>query len=235
MLASESVELAESWSPTAKEGGGAPLPAGLATPGPAVRVEAMPPGALFPSLALGSAGGGDSAETETIWAPRTMMRPRVRFSSVSITWTTGFAPGAAAGLVCLRLTRRNSSVSASTRFMCCITSQLSASNSCLSVCATHLVKGKHLAGHLAAVIENDAHPPVDLTRGGSAVARDSLAQSAASRIGGRARTKPIWRRTEIISIFAEASLGETYHFPLLVRHLGRLKLCELLRCSFWKA
>lgn len=95
---------------TANEGAGAPRPAGFATPGPALRAEAMPPGALFPRRALGSAGGGDSTDSETIYAPRTMARPSVLFSSVS-TWLP---------LSPLRLTRRNSSVSARTRFMCYI-------------------------------------------------------------------------------------------------------------------
>ena len=50
--------------------------------------------------------------------PRTIVRPSVRFSSDS---TSGgaVAPGAVeVPLVGLRLTRRNSSVSARTRFMC---------------------------------------------------------------------------------------------------------------------
>jgi hypothetical protein len=49
---------------TAREGGAAPRPAGRATPGPAARAEEIPPGALFPRRALGSAGGGDSTERE---------------------------------------------------------------------------------------------------------------------------------------------------------------------------
>jgi hypothetical protein len=98
---------------------GAPLPAGLAIPEPGASAAATPPGALAPRRALASAGGGDSTEREMIWAPRTMVRPSVRFSSDS---TRGavllLAPGAAAALVALRLTRLNSSVSARTRFMC---------------------------------------------------------------------------------------------------------------------
>jgi hypothetical protein len=50
-------------------------------------------------------------------APRTMVRPRVLFSSDSIICAPEPLPGAE-GLFCLRLTRRNSSVSARTRFMC---------------------------------------------------------------------------------------------------------------------
>jgi hypothetical protein len=88
-------------------------------PGPAANAAAAPPGALVPNLAEGSAGGGDSTEREMIWAPRTIVRPNVRFSSVS---TRGaellLAPGAAVDLAGFRLTRRNSSVSARTRFMC---------------------------------------------------------------------------------------------------------------------
>lgn len=103
---------------TAKEGGAAPLPAGRATPGPAANVDEIPPGALFPSRALGSAGGGDSTESEMMWAPRTIVKPNVRFSSVSMVCDEELLPGAA-GLFCLRFTRRNSSVSARTRFMCC--------------------------------------------------------------------------------------------------------------------
>ena len=53
--------------------------------------------------------------------PRTIVRPSVRFCSVS---TRGpveadVEPGAEADLEGLDLMRRNSSVSASTRFMCC--------------------------------------------------------------------------------------------------------------------
>lgn len=49
---------------TARDGGAAPLPADRATPGPAANVDEIPPGALFPSRALGSAGGGDSTDSE---------------------------------------------------------------------------------------------------------------------------------------------------------------------------
>ena len=53
--------------------------------------------------------------------PRTIVRPNVRFSSDSTKVVLGVAaPGAEAeGLFGFRRTRRNSSVSASTRFMCC--------------------------------------------------------------------------------------------------------------------
>lgn len=98
---------------------GIPLPAGLLVPGPdanAVPPEAgPPPGALCPNREDGSAGGGPSTVRETTCVPRTMVRPRVRLSSISIS-SDDVAPGAAAFFFCLTL--RNSSVSASTRFMC---------------------------------------------------------------------------------------------------------------------
>lgn len=88
-------------------------------PVPAANVEAMPPdGALVPSRALGSAGGGDSTERDMICAPRTIVSPSVRFSSVSTSGAEEVLPGAAGVLVALRLTRLNSSVSARTRFIC---------------------------------------------------------------------------------------------------------------------
>lgn len=45
---------------------GMPLPAGRAIPAPAARVVVIPPGALAPNRADGSAGGGDSTEREMI-------------------------------------------------------------------------------------------------------------------------------------------------------------------------
>ena len=99
----------------------APRPAGLEIPGPAciaVGAPAAPPGALVPSLAAGSEGGGPSTEHETMVAPRTMASPNMRFSSVSTTWPAVLAPGAPPDFA-LRLTLRNSSQSARTRFMCC--------------------------------------------------------------------------------------------------------------------
>lgn len=143
---------------TAREGGAAaPRPAGRATPGPAARLEEMPPGALLPRRALGSAGGSDSTDKDTICAPRTMVRPNVRFSSVSMVWP--LAPGAA-GLFCLRLIRRNSSVSARTRFMCY--ESVSVCRRWWDVDRTDLVESKHLSCHLPAIIESDPHPIVDL-------------------------------------------------------------------------
>ena len=98
---------------------GIPRPAGLLIPGPAAIVGgAVAPGALAPNRVDGSAGGGPSTEHEMMCVPRTIAKPSVRFSSVS-TRGAGALPGAAcAPFVCFLLTRRNSSVSAKTRFMC---------------------------------------------------------------------------------------------------------------------
>lgn len=100
---------------------GRPRPAGRATPGPAASAAAVDgPPALAPSRAAGSAGGGPSTDNEITCAPRMMVSPIARRSSVSVTcWV---APGAALPL--LRV-RRNSSVSARTRFMCCRSGQQS--------------------------------------------------------------------------------------------------------------
>ena len=96
---------------------GRPLPAGLLIPGPAAIVgAAVPPPAPAPSLAEGSAGGGPSTEHEIICVPRTIASPSVRFSSLS-TIVGAAAPGAA-WVLGFRLTRRNSSVSARTTFIC---------------------------------------------------------------------------------------------------------------------
>lgn len=78
----------------------------------------MAPGALVPSLADGSAGGSPSTDNEIIWAPRTIVKPNVLFSSASTTGAEVLAPGAADAAFGFLLTRLNSSVSASTRFMC---------------------------------------------------------------------------------------------------------------------
>lgn len=53
-----------------------------------------------------------------MFAPRTMARPRDRFSSVSTVWPLVVAPGAPPCFAFL-FTLRNSSQSARTRFMCC--------------------------------------------------------------------------------------------------------------------
>lgn len=68
---------------------GSPLPAGLAIPGPPNPAPAGNPEGPAPSLADGSAGGGDSTERDTMLVPRRMMRPRVRFSSERIGWAAG--------------------------------------------------------------------------------------------------------------------------------------------------
>lgn len=102
--------------PAREIAGAAPRPAARATPGPAVRVD-MPPPPVLPRRALGSAGGGDSTDKDTIWAPRTMVRPSVLFSSCSTVWLAD-EPAPGADFAWRRLMRRNSSVSARTRFMC---------------------------------------------------------------------------------------------------------------------
>lgn len=95
---------------------GSPLPAGLEIPGPAAATPApAAPPAAAPRRDDGSAGGGDSTERVTMWIPRRIMRPSVRFSSEI--WGAVVAGGAEA-LVGFRLIRRNSSVSARTMFMC---------------------------------------------------------------------------------------------------------------------
>lgn len=104
--------------PAREIGGAAPRPAGRATPGPAVSVVAIPAPVVLPRRALGSAGGGDSTDRETMCAPRTIVKPKVRFSSCSMVCAVDVEAPGAAGLFCLRLIRRNSSVSARTRFMC---------------------------------------------------------------------------------------------------------------------
>jgi hypothetical protein len=98
---------------------GAPRPAGRLMPGPDIiaAAEGAPPGALVPRRADGSAGGGPSTEREMTCVPRMMVRPSVRFSSVSLSTMTE-VPGAP-GFCFLDLIRLNSSVSAKTRFMCC--------------------------------------------------------------------------------------------------------------------
>jgi hypothetical protein len=149
--------------PASEMGAAAPRPAALATPGPAARVVATPPTVDFPSRVLGSAGGGDSTDRDTIWAPRTMVKPRVRFSSCSMVWVVeDDAPGAE-DWACFFLIRRNSSVSARTRFMCCICVSGPPKGNIDSMAATYLVEGEQLPGHLAAVIEGYSHPVVDLT------------------------------------------------------------------------
>lgn len=88
--------------------GGAPAPRGSPRPAPAARPG---PGAIpGPSAA---AGGGPSTETETIVSPRKITRPSVRFCC-----TVGAGSPAGVVLVFFPFTVRNSSHSASTKFMC---------------------------------------------------------------------------------------------------------------------
>src|ERR1700761_4169010 len=108
---------------------GSPRPAGLLIPGPACNVAALgAPAGPVPNLADGSAGGGPSTARDTTCVPRTIINPRVRFSSIS-TSGAGALPGAAA-LFAFDLTRRNSSVSARTRFMCYTTIRRSSTDLC---------------------------------------------------------------------------------------------------------
>jgi len=147
--------------PAREIGAAAPRPAGRATPGPAVSPAARPAPVVLPRRALGSAGGGDSTDSETMWAPRTIVNPSVRFSSCSTTWAAADDAPGADGLFCLRLVRRNSSVSARTRFMCLSNANICAASQSSSTSETQ-AGGTHLTGHLAAIIQGDAHPVVDL-------------------------------------------------------------------------
>lgn len=112
-----------------------------------------------------------------MWVPRTMVRPRVRFSSVSIRADVEVllvaAPGAEEEpFVGFRLTRRNSSVSARTRFMCCEKERERVSDWDYrsrdlgggeeGLGGSYFVESEHLAGHLSAVIESYSHAVVDL-------------------------------------------------------------------------
>lgn len=150
-------------APTASAtGGAAPRPAGRATPGPDCRVDEIPPVVDLPSRVLGSAGGGDSTDKETMCAPRTIVKPSVRFSSCTTDCVAPAAAPGAAGLFCF-LMRRNSSVSARTTFMCCediVSKALVHGVSWLR--GSYLVKSQHLPGHLAAIVQSDSHPVVDL-------------------------------------------------------------------------
>jgi hypothetical protein len=133
---------------------GRPRPAGLATPGPAASAAAVvgPPD-VAPSRAAGSAGGGPSTDTEMTCAPRMMVSPMARLSSVSVTcWV---APGAA---LPRRRVRRNSSVSARTRFICCGHVRIVHTK----YTSTYLVECEHLPDHLPTILKRDFHAVVDL-------------------------------------------------------------------------
>lgn len=110
---------------------------------------------VAPRRAAGSAGGGPSTDNEMTCAPRMMVSPIARLSSVSVTCCV--APGAAFPF---RRVRRNSSVSARTRFMCY---EEAVSTAILwRVCDTNLVEGEHLPDHLSAILKRDFHAVVDL-------------------------------------------------------------------------
>ena len=93
-------------------------------------------------------------------APRMMARPSVRFSSVSTVEVEVLAPGAPEVLD-LRLTLRNSSVSARTRFMCCEDMLVTAMVGSGVVCPD-LIKCQHLSNQLSSIIHGDSHAVVDL-------------------------------------------------------------------------
>ena len=141
----------------------APLPAGLEIPGPACMAVGVDvaPGALVPSLAAGSEGGGPSTEHETTVAPRMIASPSMRFSSVSMTCPAWPAPGAPLVLL-LRLTLRNSSQSARTRFMCYYV--LADSTGEHSREKQYLIKCQHLSNKLSSIVHGGSHSVVDLAQ-----------------------------------------------------------------------
>jgi len=57
----------------------------------------------------------------------------------------------------------------------------------------HLVEGEHLTGHLAPIIQGDAHPEVDLLEPSVSSDRSSFSHSLGRRIGdrGHVRNRPI--------------------------------------------
>ena len=85
------------------------------TPGPEAIGVAAAALSDLPNLADGSEGGGDSTDTETMFAPRRITRPSDLFSSVTVP-ETGSEPGA--DFFCCDLILRNSSESANMRFIC---------------------------------------------------------------------------------------------------------------------
>lgn len=231
-------------APTARAtGGAAPRPAGRATPGPDCRVEEIPPVVDLPSRVLGSAGGGDSTDKETICAPRTIVRPSVRFSSCTMACAApGAAPGAA-GLFCF-LMRRNSSVSARTTFMCCggiVSKALGHGVSWLE--NSYLVEGQHLPGHLAAIVQSDSHPVVDLEGRHQCLHRKSgeAGRMIASMIGGFHKWVLHIRNRPAISLRVSLLMStsryqcdvledSTHHLALLV---GRHLCDKMLQSSFF--
>jgi len=168
--------LLEDYPPTASDVGAAPRPAGRDTPGPAPKPVGRLVVVVLPSRVLGSAGGADSTDNETMWAPRRMVKPNVRFSSVSTVWVVELDAPGAADFVCFRFMRRNSSVSPKTRFICYKT--VSKGRRC-DAHSTNLVECEHLPRHLATVCQSslsvsaegphssmrslrDSHPVVNL-------------------------------------------------------------------------
>lgn len=242
VLSAHEEHLPERATPTARAtGGAAPRPAGRATPGPDCSVEEIPPVVDLPSRVLGSAGGGDSTDKETICAPRTIVRPSVRFSSCTTACAApGAAPGAA-GLFCF-LMRRNSSVSARTTFMCCEDIVSNGPWYEIAQSGTHLVKGQHLPGHLAAIVQSNSHPVVDLEGRHQFLHRTSgeAGRIIASIIGGHIWVLYVRSRPAIslrVSLLMSTSRyksdvleASTHHLALLV---GRHLCDKMLQSSFF--
>ena len=173
----------------------------------------IPPGVLFPSLALGSAGGGDSAVREMICAPRTMVKPSVLFSSFSTTCPLTVDPGAA-GLFCLRLTRRNSSVSARTMFICCGQSLADIHGYVTWEERAYFIECQHLTGHLTSIVHDETHAPVDLYL--LLATGRILAKSLLDRVD--VRNRPIEAKMLAVAFASEELWKITYHLALFVRH-----------------
>jgi hypothetical protein len=135
-----------------------------------------------------------------------MVRPIARRSSVSVTcWV---APGAA---LPRRRVRRNSSVSASTRFMCCKKVRLS---NALSPCDTHLVECQHLSNHLPTVLKCYLHAVVDL--------RPVSSMRFGAEVGALTRFCYIIRRQSVprassLRSRTRAAGRFTYHLSLSIR------------------
>jgi len=89
----------------AKPGAAAPIEA-AGTPRPAGAPRPTPPAAAAETVLLSANGGGPSTDSDTTFSPRISTRSSARFSSLS------------SEPLPLPEMRRNSSVSASTRFMC---------------------------------------------------------------------------------------------------------------------
>jgi hypothetical protein len=195
---------------------GRPRPAGRATPGPAASVAAVVgPLDAAPSRAAGSAGGGPSTDSEMTCAPRMMVRPIARRSSVSVTCCV--APGAA---LPRRRVRRNSSVSARTRFMCC---ERISSSYAVRLCDTDLVKCEHLPDHLPTILKCYLHAVVDL--------RLVSSMRSGAEVGALTRFCYIIRRQSVLHASSLRSrtraAGQVYlpSFPVCLRR----QTCRMLR------